>query len=183
MIGVGASTVDNKRSCYSNEGILAAPGGNGVDLDNKPANNTLGPDGKPICLVPGQISSTPRQLPTATDPWTCEGDETLCVVSLVWRNSKPQFAYWVGTSFATPMVSGLAALAIEFQTAAANDGRDHPVWNHTCRPSRIDRPWHHQRRPVLPELTTGSARIPTQTRKDLSSEKGPFFWNSRSISH
>lgn len=120
VIAVAASTINNERSCYSNEGLLAAPGGNGVGLDNKSANKKVGPNGKPICLVPGQISSTPGLPPKETDRWTCEGDETLCVVSLVWRNGKPQFAYWVGTSFATPMVSGLAALAIESQQPQQN---------------------------------------------------------------
>ena len=121
VIAVGASTIDNERSCYSNEGSYAAPGGNGVGLDNKSANKILGPDGKPICLVPGQISSTPGQLPKETDPWTCEQDGTLCVVSLVWRNGESEFAYWVGTSFATPMVSGLAALAIESKQGTVID--------------------------------------------------------------
>ena len=45
------------------------------------------------------------------DPF--EQDATPCVAGLVWRNGEWQFAYWVGTSFATPMVSGLAALAAE----------------------------------------------------------------------
>ena len=39
----------------------------------------------------------------------------LCIVSLVRDPATGEigFAYWVGTSFATPLVSGLAALAIE----------------------------------------------------------------------
>ena len=113
VIGVAASNADGQRSCFSNQGDLAAPGGDGVGPDSKPSAKRLGAGDKPLCLVPGQIPSSGVMPPKPTDPWVCELDATPCVAGLVWRNGKAQFAYWVGTSFATPMVSGLAALAAE----------------------------------------------------------------------
>ena len=96
VISVAASTSKQERSCYSNQALLAAPGGNGV------------PNAKIdlLCAVPGKDSA---------GEWPCEIDPTLCVVSLVRDPATQQigFAHWVGTSFATPMVSGLYALLLQ----------------------------------------------------------------------
>lgn len=113
VIAVAASTVEGQRGCFSNAGELAAPGGDGVGPDYQPSNARLGRDKKPLCSVPSQIPSVAGANPRPSDPWVCEKDARPCLVGLVWRDGESQFAYWVGTSFATPLVSGLAALMIE----------------------------------------------------------------------
>jgi subtilisin family serine protease len=80
VIGVAASNRDFERGCFSNVGDVAAPGGDGVSRN-----------GEPPCAIPD-----------------CLENSNACVVSLV-RKPSPGFANWVGTSFATPLVSGQAA--------------------------------------------------------------------------
>ncbi len=92
VIGVGASNRQGQRSCYSNTGDLYAPGGDGRD---DPASQSG--------CVPGHT--------------TCATGDANCPFGVVSVASKlpggPGFAYWVGTSFATPLVSGLAAMRLE----------------------------------------------------------------------
>lgn len=90
---IGASAVNNQvaPACYSNRGDVAAPAGEAnLDTENDP----------------------PRCEPMA---WTCTAtaDGPACwwgVISLA-TVSDTNYAYWVGTSFAAPLVSGLAAAA------------------------------------------------------------------------
>lgn len=87
VVGVAASNFNGGRGCFSNEGDVAAPGGNG----------------EPTCDIP-----------------KCEqGNFSACLVSLVWHG-ETNYAYWVGTSFATPLVSGQAALLLDAGTPAAD---------------------------------------------------------------
>ncbi len=90
VIGVAASGKNGLISCFSNEGDVQAPGGSatgpGCDMRNL-----------------GQFCE-------------CQGDcRDYALISIVPRDSDNHsgFAYWRGTSFAAPMVSGLAALIIE----------------------------------------------------------------------
>lgn len=80
VLGVAATNVNRGRGCFSNEGDIAAPGGDGVGQ----------------CEVPKCDENNPEA----------------CLVSVI---QKPEsgYAYWVGTSFATPLISGLAALVLE----------------------------------------------------------------------
>lgn len=92
VIGVAASTYEQRRSCFSNAGKVAAPGGNGIKGEAGP------------CSIP----ATPKVT-------ICQTQPKYCVISL-GLNSKtrvPEYIYWAGTSFAAPFVSGQAALLRE----------------------------------------------------------------------
>jgi hypothetical protein len=82
VIGVAAVNPSGYRSCFSDAGDVAAPGGEG---------------GK-------QCESAAIM--------TCTGDCDLALIS--WASQSPtDYAYWAGTSFATALVSGEAALRLE----------------------------------------------------------------------
>jgi len=95
VLGVTASNQENEQSCYANDGDVAAPGGDGGPSD-----------------------------PNVDDPIACEPKLNLCegpdcpysVIGFVHPDTLAADAppatrhHWVGTSFAAPMVSGLAAL-------------------------------------------------------------------------
>jgi subtilisin family serine protease len=87
VISVGGSTSSGTRSCFSNNGDLFAPAGEGV----------------------GSACSGPPAQECATNP-------TACIVSVIHDDqgaTNAGFGYWVGSSFAAPQVSGLAALVLE----------------------------------------------------------------------
>lgn len=91
VLGVTASNVTNEQSCYANDGDVAAPGGDGrspedpLNLCEPKLHACSGPD-CPFSII-GHVHP-----------------ETLAA------NAAESHHHWVGTSFATPMVSGLAAL-------------------------------------------------------------------------
>jgi hypothetical protein len=82
VIGVGASNQEGERACFSNKGNVLAPGGEG-DGGCKPAVKQ------------------------------CTNNNGMCKWGVV-SNGKNSSSYyfWAGTSFATPLVSGLAALVL-----------------------------------------------------------------------
>jgi len=86
VISVGGSTNNGTRSCFSNNGDLFAPAG----------------DGDSGCSGPPADR--------------CQSSPTDCLVSLIHEEqgeTNAGFGYWVGSSFAAPQVSGLAALLLE----------------------------------------------------------------------
>ncbi|MEJ2600035.1 MAG: S8 family serine peptidase, partial [Anaerolineales bacterium] len=97
VIGASASTDTNNNgpACYSNRGDVAAPGGEAKQGINSSTGN-------PICV------SKASDCPTiaAGNPGSCEYG----VIGLSTVSTRTHYAYWVGTSFAAPMASGLAAL-------------------------------------------------------------------------
>ena len=104
VLAVAGSTYKRERAFYANRGTLAAPGG---------GDNTPGCEAEPPCD------------PGTTTPCWCSPDHWLIGVGtqrnagagppVTWR-----YSAWVGTSFAAPLVSGLAAAAF----LAAGDASD-----------------------------------------------------------
>ncbi len=90
VVGVEAGNQSPARSCYSNEGDLRAPGGDGDA-------------GEGAACVPAH-----DECPTDS------GDCGFGVISYTLVAQRG-FAYWVGSSFATPLVSGVAAAITQAQ--------------------------------------------------------------------
>ena len=98
-LGVGASNISSDHSCFSNEGDLGAPGGEG---------------GNETCEV--KIESCPPV--DATTP----GEPEYCVLGAVTEETYEEgFAYSAGTSFSAPLVTGLTALLLEVDAQPLSD--------------------------------------------------------------
>jgi hypothetical protein len=82
VIGVASSTQQNGRSCFSNQGDIAAPGGDGVGQNCEPAHKPGRPDPCPTVTM-------------AECPYTIIGPA---------KGSTSGFGAWAGTSFATPII-------------------------------------------------------------------------------
>lgn len=109
VIGVAGSNVHRERACFSNWGDVSAPSG-----DVRPEE---GCDRKVV--------------------EECAGDCDEAVVSLALSPSTTgtaehatRYAYWRGTSFSAPLVSGLAALVLDAGTSRATCPLMSPAWVH-----------------------------------------------------
>jgi hypothetical protein len=99
VIGVKASNAEGRAACFSNEGDLFAPGGEG-DSDKDCAPNVRGCSGDCDFAVIGPVLSPPQG-------------------AAYWPT---RYAYWSGTSFSAPLVSGLAALVRQTGLVQGGEG-------------------------------------------------------------
>lgn len=88
VIGVAGSTAQRGRSCFSNQGDLAAPAGNGSGAACKPVEVCTG---------------------------TCAD---MLISLVLPGAGESGFAYWPGTSFAAPLATGVAAVLLDARDGA-----------------------------------------------------------------
>ena len=102
VIGVAATNKSGKLSCYSDWGDVAAPGGDGEPgLNEDGTRNPCLP--KAATWKSGLTPCNARNI----------NDCGYGLISLAQTRYGPQYVLWSGTSFATPLVSGLAALSYQ----------------------------------------------------------------------
>lgn len=142
VIGVAASNLQSNRSCYSNRGDLAAPGGDGGQ----------DPAGSDSCIARADTWATP---PGPNDEQTTCSDMANCAFGLISLSQSltggPGYIYWAGSSFSTPLVTGLTVRSLE----RTNGNTGQAVCLMTKGASNAGSPTH----PVDPDLGSGVINV------------------------
>jgi subtilisin family serine protease len=115
VIGVAGINPNRQRSCFSNWGDVSAPAGEG------------GEGAVPISRG-SVITETIMCAPKLQE---CKGDCPTAIIGPVftWTTVySSHYAYWAGTSFATPLVSGLAALTLEAGAIPTSTAAQTTAW-------------------------------------------------------
>lgn len=112
VVGVTSNNKLQSQSCYANNGEIMAPGGDG-------GNGDADADGVEDAAPADGNTCVPTHMTCASVGAECD----FGVVSYSWKEYRG-FAYWVGTSFATPLVSGLAANVMEAGVNRPGDVQD-----------------------------------------------------------
>ncbi len=124
VIGVEAVTYKlGGRACFSNRGDISAPGGGPT------GSNPPGDDKAATVLTQDVLDNAATLCLAAMHIASCL-DQSFCddgVTGHMWINKQDTFGYWAGTSFATPLVSGVAVSAAEY-------GISH---NHALTPAQV----------------------------------------------
>lgn len=118
VFGVAASNRFNRRACFSNQGDIAAPGG----------------DGHPAKPPAGDSRCRPRG--AECTPENCDTD----IVGPVLDPASPTgYIFWSGSSFAAPMVSALAALVQQAAGGGLSPSQVETII--ACHAARTDDPF------------------------------------------
>ncbi len=144
VIGVSGTTESGEKACFANAGEVAAPAGNGLfDASAQTCDLRL-----------AQVCPTSE---------ICDSDGIRMIVSLAHPDTGYESGYvqWVGTSFAAPQVSGLAALSFAQQP----DGQDFSVLQAgaTQVSSDVMSGAVHIIQPPIPEIGSGVAQTGGKT--------------------
>jgi subtilase family serine protease len=148
VIGVAATNIEDQRACYSNLGHIAAPGGDGGSFDG------TWPDNPEVAKALNTAYSGKTCLPVA---FTCQPDDPNCYYGLVSYSpgSATRYRFWSGSSFAAPLVSGIAVRLLDMGHQSVDITRVVKEWvaGSSLAPNRAPN--------VIPPIDTLPAPTPT----------------------